>query len=196
MGEDIRHWFAGQGQRFLQKAGLRVGDAVLDFGCGRGCYTIPAAKVVGRSGVVYALERNEVILSELMREASSQNLTNIVALQSIECMKRALGGRSLDVVLLYDVIHGYYFTRAQRNNLLHTLAPEVSRNGIVSIFPRHMSSGEFEGTKRQLTSLGFALQTRMEAELLHDNRFTSGNIYTFGKSRTADRRVFTASSAQ
>ena len=182
MEEDIRRWFAEQGQRFLRKVGLRVGDVVLDFGCGRGCYTIPAARVVGNRGVVYAVDRNEYILSELMHEASSQKLANIVALRSIDTLEKTLAGRVLDVVLLYDVIHSYYFTREQRNNLLLTLAPAVSRNGIVSIFPRHMSPGEFEGTKKQLKALGFALQTRMEAELLHDNRFTSGSIYTFGKS--------------
>jgi cyclopropane fatty-acyl-phospholipid synthase-like methyltransferase len=196
MEEDIRRWFAGQGQRFLQKAGIRAGDVVLDFGCGRGCYTIPAARVVGNRGLVYAVDRNEVILSELMREASCQKLVNIVPLTSIEGMKRALGGRSLDVVLLYDVIHSYYFTGEQRNNLILTLDAALSANGIVSIFPRHMSSGELEDTKKQLKALGFTLHTRMEAELLHDNRFTTGSIYTFGKSRTAARRVFTASSAQ
>ena len=102
----------------------------------------------------------------------------------------------LDVVLLYDVIHGYYFTREQRNDLILSLAPALSPNGVVSIFPRHMSCGELEDTKQQLEALGLSLLKRMEAELLHDNRFTSGTVYTFGNSRTAARRVFTASSAQ
>jgi 2-polyprenyl-3-methyl-5-hydroxy-6-metoxy-1,4-benzoquinol methylase len=185
MEEDIQRWLTEQGQRFLQKAGLRVGDAVLDFGCGKGNYTIPAARVVGNSGVVYAVERNEYCLSELVRAASSLKLENVVPLRSIERMKSFLGGRSLEVVLLYDVIHSYYFTGEQRSNLIRSLAPIVSRNGIVSIFPRHMSSGEFEGTKKQLAALGFTVQKRMEAQLLHDNRLTSGSIYTFCRSRTA-----------
>jgi protein-L-isoaspartate O-methyltransferase len=193
MGEDIQRWLAEQGQRFLQKAGLRAGDAVLDFGSGRGHYTIPAARVVGNRGVVYAVERNEYCLSELVREASSLKLTNIVPLRSIEVMKRFPGGRPLEVVLLYDVIHSYYFTGEQRSNLIQSLAPMVSRNGIVSIFPHHMSSGEFEGTKKQLKALGFTVQSRMEAQLLHDTRLTSGSIYTFRKSRAAASGVFTPS---
>jgi cyclopropane fatty-acyl-phospholipid synthase-like methyltransferase len=196
MEEDIRRWFAGRGQRFLQNAGLRAGDAVLDFGCGRGCYTIPAARVVGNRGVVYAVDRSEYFLSELMREACAQKLVNIVPLRSIDCVKRATAERPLNVVLLYDVIHSYYFTREQRNKLIIDLVPALSPNGIMSIFPRHMSSGEFEDTKKHLKALGFILQKRMEAELLHDNRFSSGTIYTFGRSRTALRSVFTASSAQ
>jgi cyclopropane fatty-acyl-phospholipid synthase-like methyltransferase len=38
----------------LKKVGIWPGDLVLDFGCGRGCYTIPAAGIVGKRGVVYA----------------------------------------------------------------------------------------------------------------------------------------------
>ena len=106
MEEDIQRWFAEQGQRFLEKAGLRAGDVVLDFGCGRGCYTIPAARVVRTHGVVYAVDKNEVCLSELIREASLLKLENIIALRSID----------------------------QMSNLMLSLAPAVSRNGIVSIF--------------------------------------------------------------
>jgi 2-polyprenyl-3-methyl-5-hydroxy-6-metoxy-1,4-benzoquinol methylase len=196
MEEDIRRWFRGDGQRFLKKVGLRPGNRVLDFGCGRGCYAIPAAGVVGNRGVVYALDKNDYILSELIREASSRDLGNIVPLHSIDQMTCALSGRLLDILLLYDVIHGYYFTRAERINLLSTLASKVAREGIISIFPRHMSSVELEKTKKQLGVLGFVRETRMDAELLHDNRYTAGRVYNFGRSATAARSVFTVSSAQ
>ena len=191
MEQDIRRWFGEQGQRFLRKAGLRSGDSVLDFGCGRGCYTIPAAEVVGSDGVVYALDRDKYSLSELNREASSRDLHNIVPVHSIEQMTKTLGARTFDVVLLYDVIHHYYFTRKQRDDLITSLASIVSPDGILSIFPQHMSIGQLEGLKKQLRTVGFMLETRMEAELLHDNRYTSGRIYTFARSPTAARRVFT-----
>jgi cyclopropane fatty-acyl-phospholipid synthase-like methyltransferase len=191
MEQDIRRWFGEQGQRFLQKAGLRSGDIVLDFGCGRGCYTIPAAEVVGTDGVVYALDRDKHTLSELIREASSRDLQNIAPVHSIEQMTKTLGARTLDVVLLYDVIHHYYFTRKQRDDLLASLASIISLDGILSIFPQHMSIGQLEGLKKQLRTVGFMLETRMEAELLHDNRYTSGRIYTFARSSTAARRVVT-----
>ena len=187
MEEEIRRWFAEEGQRFLRKVGLRPGDIVLDFGCGRGCYTIPAAQVVGAGGLVYAVDRNKFILSELMGDASSQKLTNIVPLHSFAGEGTVPGRRNLDVVLLFDVIHRYYFTREQRHELLAALASKITPEGIASIFPRHMSPAELEDTKRQLKALGFSLLKRMEAQLLHDNRFTSGTVYTFGRSRTAAR---------
>jgi len=40
----------------LQKAGIKTGKTVLDFGCGSGTYTIPAAKIAGEEEKVYALD--------------------------------------------------------------------------------------------------------------------------------------------
>ena len=33
--------------KVLKRIGVRIGQAVLDFGCGYGAYTVPAAKIVG-----------------------------------------------------------------------------------------------------------------------------------------------------
>ncbi len=43
----------------LAEIGMQKGQMVLDFGCGSGDYTIPAAKVVGKSGTIYAVDKSE-----------------------------------------------------------------------------------------------------------------------------------------
>ena len=193
MNRDIRRWYQGEGERLLKQVGLRPGDLVLDFGCGSGCYTIPTAKVVGNRGIVYALDKNRHLLADLIREASSLGLTNVLPVHSLDELNQMLAGRLLHGVLLYDVIHGYYFTDRERKSLLGSVAALVMREGLVSIFPRHMSSLEIGGIGNRLETLGFVLETELEADLLHDERFSSGRIYTF---RKVARRVFTASSAQ
>jgi ubiquinone/menaquinone biosynthesis C-methylase UbiE len=40
----------------LSTAGLKPGRNVLEVGCGPGFFTIPAAKIVGDEGFVYALD--------------------------------------------------------------------------------------------------------------------------------------------
>jgi len=50
----------------LQKVGIRKGQTVLDFGCGYGMYTIPVAKIAGKQGRVYALDKNKETLDVLM----------------------------------------------------------------------------------------------------------------------------------
>jgi tRNA A58 N-methylase Trm61 len=61
----------------LQRAGITRGQIVLDFGCGSGMYTIPAAKIVGEQGRVYALDKDKQALDELMQKAKSTGLRNI-----------------------------------------------------------------------------------------------------------------------
>ena len=181
MSEDIQRWFEKEGERLLVEVGIQPGYHVLDFGCGKGAYAIPAAKVVGKTGAVYALEKNRYALAELVREASSRVLTNVVPIHSIDELKSTLGDSGLNAVLLFDVIHGYYFTPEQRKNVLGSVAAMVIRDGIVSIFPRHMSSQEIDGIKNQLRILGFMLETQIAGELLHDGHFASGCIYNFRK---------------
>jgi len=41
----------------LERIGISKGQTVLDFGCGYGIYTIPVAKIVGKQGRVYALDK-------------------------------------------------------------------------------------------------------------------------------------------
>ena len=40
----------------LKDAGIQPGMSVLDFGCGLGRYSLPAARIVGKEGVVYAVD--------------------------------------------------------------------------------------------------------------------------------------------
>jgi len=41
----------------VRKLGLKEGQKVLDYGCGIGSYTFPAARLVGDRGRVYASDR-------------------------------------------------------------------------------------------------------------------------------------------
>ena len=49
----------------------------IDLGCGRGFFAIPAAKIVGKEGNVYGVDRNPGFLEELERRAKGEGLTNI-----------------------------------------------------------------------------------------------------------------------
>ncbi len=129
--------------------------------------------------MVYALDTSNYALKELIREASDRKLGNVVPLHSVGELKKTLGRSRLDVLLLYDVIHGYYFSNRQRMDLLRSLTPLIKKGGIISIFPRHMSSPEIEEVEQELHSLGFRHDSAMETELLHDRSYTSGRIYNF-----------------
>ena len=93
---DIKKWLAEhpEEERFkhqvldknpfkvLFELGIRAGNAVLDFGCGSGTYTIPAAKLVGTGGRVYALDINSKFLNKIEERAKQEGLTNIVRIDA------------------------------------------------------------------------------------------------------------------
>jgi precorrin-6B methylase 2 len=87
----------------LRKVGIRQGQLVLDFGCGSGTYTIPAAKIVGEQGRVYALDKDGKTLDELMQKAKSAGLKNIERIDTSGELKFGLADESIDSILLFDV---------------------------------------------------------------------------------------------
>jgi predicted methyltransferase len=43
-------------RQILHGAGIRAGQTVLEVGCGRGFFTLPATGMVGPAGCIYALD--------------------------------------------------------------------------------------------------------------------------------------------
>jgi ubiquinone/menaquinone biosynthesis C-methylase UbiE len=61
----------------LVEIGLCPGLAFIDVGCGESFFAIPAARIVGNDGKVYALDSDAVAISSLEEKASKNNLKNI-----------------------------------------------------------------------------------------------------------------------
>jgi len=63
----------------LESIGLRSGMVFMDIGCGDGFFTIPAARLVGEKGKVYAVDIDASAIDRLKRQAAEKNLKNISA---------------------------------------------------------------------------------------------------------------------
>ncbi len=181
MHGDLQRWYKREGAVFSKDIGLRSGYLVLDFGCGGGHYTIPAAKVVGDSGRVYALDKNRSVFNKLIEKAASMDLNNIVAVQSLKELKLYLNTDSLDVVLFYDVLHSHYFTATERKHLLESINKVMKVHSLLSIYPKHMGSAEIKLIRENLKKLGFYLEREAEVHLIHDGNYDTGNILNFRK---------------
>jgi len=66
-----------QAAEVLRAISISRGHIVLDFGCGCGTYTISAARLVGKEGKVYALDKDKRDLDKLMQKAKSEGLRNV-----------------------------------------------------------------------------------------------------------------------
>ncbi len=120
----------------LLNHGLGPGQVVLDFGCGIGSYSIPAARIVGDEGLVYALDIHPLAIRAVERRAREANLSNIRTILSSG--DTALADGSVDVVLLYDVLHSV----AEKEALMEELYRVLKPGGLLLVKPDHMTRDE------------------------------------------------------
>jgi 2-polyprenyl-3-methyl-5-hydroxy-6-metoxy-1,4-benzoquinol methylase len=179
MAFTVARWLAGRGEQVLSEIGIRTGQVVLDFGCGRGLYALAAAALVGPAGRVYALDHNSRILRQLQQEAEKRRALNIVTAGSLTEVRAGLGSRRLDVILLYDVLHHIYFTEKQRATLLRALSGLLAAGGLISIFPRHMEEAEIWRLREEMADLGLRPAVRLAVGLLHDGAYERGVVLNF-----------------
>ena len=89
--------------RLLREAGVGRGRTVLDFGCGPGSFSLAAARLVGKEGRVWAVDIHPLAVRMVERRARRRGLTQLKAVFSDR--ETGLEAESVDVVLLYDVLH-------------------------------------------------------------------------------------------
>jgi ubiquinone/menaquinone biosynthesis C-methylase UbiE len=183
---DRGKWLEEDGVEFLRGIGIKRGQAVLDFGCGSGNYAIPAAEIVGGEGTIYALDKNRRALDELMRKAEAEGLTNIKRMEASGQLKIGLEEESIDVVLLYDVLHHYYFPRAEdRGRILHEVHRVLKPNGFVSFYAGdpevYHNYRELEIIERQIEDANFYLESEHAGMLIHEGMLVKGKVLNFRK---------------
>ena len=163
----------------LERTGLNKRQIVLDFGCGSGTYTLPAAKIVGKQGRVYALDKDTQALDELMHAADSTGLRNITRMDTSGEVRIELPDESVDVVLLFDVFHSYYFLQTDdRRNLLNEIHRIMKPSAFISVWPKHMESE----AKGEIEEASFYLESEYSETLIHDNKDReTGQILNFRK---------------
>ena len=186
---DIKEWLNGEGKTFLKDIGIKKGDVVLDFGCGNGHYTIPAAEVVKREGKVYALDNYSGSIDKLMEIVKNKSLKNIIPLHpQTEETKINLESESIDVVLLYDVLH--YNNVFERNRIYEEIYRILKNGGILSVYPKHLktdepfwnfSDMELNDIIDEIESRHFFLQKKYYKKLLHNSQYNMGYILNFVK---------------
>lgn len=119
-------------RKILEEAGLMLGDRVLDYGCGPGAYVADAAKMVGESGKIYALDIHPLALERVQSIVAKKGLTNVETIRS-DC-RTGLPDGSLDIVLLYDIFHMLENPQAVLAEMRRVLKP----NGSLSLSDHHM----------------------------------------------------------
>ncbi len=136
---------------------LKEGDSFLDLGCGAGDYTIEAAKIIGDSGIVYAVDKWKEVVSNLAKKAQTQGLNNIKAIDLDINTSLPLEDNNIDFCLLAQVLHGFNLYEDTKN-LFTEIRRVIKPGGSVAII-------EF---KKEETEFGPPIEIRLSSQEIED----------------------------
>ena len=111
----------------LEAAGIQPGQQVLEVGCGPGFFTIPAAKLVGDSGCIHAIDLQPLAIKTTEKKLQKSGLTN-VKIKIANATKTGLPSESIDLVFLFGVIHALPLAQ-----VLPELHRVLRRGGILAV---------------------------------------------------------------
>ena len=184
----MERWEVKEGVGFLRKIGINSGQSVLDFGCRVGHYTIPAAKIVGNNGIVYAIDTEEHALKELHQKAKAHNLTNIRIIKTSGRMKLPLESGTVNVVLFYDVLH--YLEKRSRKKLYQEAFRVLKQDGLLSVYPKHTLEDDpiqelrrlsLSDVKHEIEASNFVFEHKFCGLISHDDGLNQGCVLNFRK---------------
>lgn len=95
--------------KIFEKINLKPGMRAADMGCGRtGHFVFPAAKIVGSTGMVYAVDIMKEVLASLNSWVRSEGMDNVQTIWSnIEAVnKTPIPSQSLEVCFFMNVLSG------------------------------------------------------------------------------------------
>jgi ubiquinone/menaquinone biosynthesis C-methylase UbiE len=122
--------------RILKEVNIKTCSQVLDYGCGPGSYIVPVIKLIGKLGILYALDVNPLAIESVKRLVSKKKISNMRVILS-DCDTK-LPPASIDVVLLYDILHDL----ENRTKVLTELHRVLNPGGILSVSDHHLEEDE------------------------------------------------------
>jgi len=88
--------------KLLKAAGLRPGQKVLEVGCGPGFFTIPAAKIVGKEGLIYAVDIHPLAIKRVQEKMARGEIENVKPILA-NASDTGLPDRSIDLAFLFGL---------------------------------------------------------------------------------------------
>ena len=155
--------------KLLRAAGLRQGQKVLEVGCGPGFFTIPAAKIVGEEGLIYAIDVNPFAIRRVKNKIAKERLRNVKP-SLTNASNTGLPESSIDLAFLFGLRYVAGGLRSVISEMHRILKP-----GALLSFEKTRGSGE--ELIQEVERAGFSYADR------------SGRIFLFtkGKGKEASR---------
>jgi len=147
--------------RLLEAAGLRKEQVVMEVGCGPGFFTIPASKIVGKDGLIYALDVNPWAIKAVDSKIRKYGIENVKPLLANAACS-GLPASSIDISFIFGLRH----VAGGLSGLLSETHRILKAGGIVSF---EKTSGSDDILVEEVERAGF---TKIEKK---------GRIFVFAK---------------
>jgi SAM-dependent methyltransferase len=133
--------------RLLEIAGLKPGQKVVEVGCGPGFFTIPAAKMVGTYGIVYAVDINPRAVKRVEEKMRKYGINNIRPILG-NAANSGLHDSSIDLTFIF----GLRYIAGGLDNLVLELYRILKAGGILSF---EKTAGSDEKLIEEVEKAGF-----------------------------------------
>ncbi len=151
----------------ISLAGIEKGLYVLDFGCGLGFNSIPAAKAVGKEGRVFALDISEESIKIMKKKIAQNKLTNVELIHS--GLETGLEDKSIDLVYLHNTLPMV----RDKQKVLKEITRVIKTGGTLSYMSRRGSRTFGEDTLsdtqiKDILSSDFNLKTEQNGHMIFE----------------------------
>lgn len=86
---------------------IKPGSVVIDLACGKGIYSMFLSKIVGQTGLIYAVDLWKEGLLSLEEQIEKKNITNIMTLLADAGKQIDIDDYSSDICLMATVLHDF-----------------------------------------------------------------------------------------
>jgi hypothetical protein len=102
-----------------------------------------------------------------MRRVQSAGVNNVESIDTHGKLEISLADGSVDVVLLFDVLHSYYFPGPEdRRKLLDEVHRICRADALLLVYPKHMEST----AREEIEKANFRLKSEFRGTLVHDDK--------------------------
>ena len=88
--------------KLLNAAGLKKGQIVFEVGCGPGLFTIPAAKMVGEQGHIYACDIQPRFVARVKGKIEKEALRNVTPM-NVNASNTGLPDETIDLAFVFGL---------------------------------------------------------------------------------------------
>ena len=184
-------WLTYRGAEMMQHLGLSNGNSAIDFGCGKGRYTIPLSQALGRNGNVIAIERDTTEIDHLQKRISTfPTQAKIAPIHTSDISLESIQGDTIDAFLAFDVLQ-YIEDWPRLFNAAHRV---LRKTGSLHIYPAaipHPGAVDVQQLCNVLASTNFKSKTHREFTMMHNKHMINDTVYSFQPSQSANNKGLT-----